>query len=50
MQRKVDPSVYKIGCSQAIKNKWLEMGKQQVSRKVMQFCMWLVSGYLLLST
>lgn len=36
LQRKVDPSVYKIGCSQAIKNKWLEIGKQQVSRKVQQ--------------
>lgn len=36
LQRKVGPSVYKIGCSQAIKNKWLEIGKQQVSRKVQQ--------------
>ncbi|XP_010243074.1 PREDICTED: phenylalanine--tRNA ligase alpha subunit, cytoplasmic [Nelumbo nucifera] len=36
LQKKVDPSVYKIGCSQAIKNKWLEMGKAQVSRKVQQ--------------
>ncbi|KAK9286433.1 hypothetical protein L1049_014830 [Liquidambar formosana] len=34
LQRKVDPSVYKIGCSQAMKNKWVEMGKQLVSRKV----------------
>lgn len=34
MQKKVDPSVYKIGLSQAMKNKWVEMGKQLVSRKV----------------
>ncbi|KAF8406436.1 hypothetical protein HHK36_008523 [Tetracentron sinense] len=34
LQRRVDPSVYKIGCAQAIKNKWVEMGKQLVSRKV----------------
>ncbi|KAK9281819.1 hypothetical protein L1049_004725 [Liquidambar formosana] len=34
LQRKVDPSVYKIGCSQAMKNKWVEMGKQLVSKKV----------------
>ncbi|KAK9280782.1 hypothetical protein L1049_003671 [Liquidambar formosana] len=34
LQRKVDPSLYKIGCSQAMKNKWVEMGKQLVSKKV----------------
>ncbi|KAL4360743.1 hypothetical protein GQ457_04G002130 [Hibiscus cannabinus] len=33
VQKKLDPSVFKIGCSQAGKNKWVEMGKQ-VSRKV----------------
>ncbi|XP_010526632.1 PREDICTED: phenylalanine--tRNA ligase alpha subunit, cytoplasmic-like [Tarenaya hassleriana] len=33
LQKMLDPSVYKIGCSQAGKNKWVEMGKQ-VSRKV----------------
>ncbi|KAF5745710.1 Phenylalanyl-tRNA synthetase / phenylalanine--tRNA ligase putative isoform 1 [Tripterygium wilfordii] len=33
LQKKLDPSVFKIGCSQAGKNKWVEMGKQ-VSRKV----------------
>lgn len=32
-QKKLDISVFKIGCSQAAKNKWVEMGKQ-VSRKV----------------
>ncbi|KAG9159448.1 hypothetical protein Leryth_010992 [Lithospermum erythrorhizon] len=26
--------MFKIGCQQAIKNKWIEMGKSQVSRKV----------------
>eukprot|EP01018_Ginkgo_biloba_P025294 Gb_38998 [translate_table: standard] len=34
LQRKVDGTVYKIGCSQALKNKWLEVGKLLVSRKV----------------
>ncbi|KAJ4851445.1 hypothetical protein Tsubulata_031893, partial [Turnera subulata] len=33
LQKKLDPAVFKIGCSQAGKNKWVEMGKQ-VSRKV----------------
>lgn len=33
LQKMFDPSVFKIGCSQAGKNKWVEMGKQ-VSRKV----------------
>ncbi|CAL9228583.1 unnamed protein product [Arabidopsis halleri] len=33
LQKKLAPSVFKIGCSQAGKNKWVEMGKQ-VSRKV----------------
>ncbi|XP_022763255.1 phenylalanine--tRNA ligase alpha subunit, cytoplasmic-like isoform X2 [Durio zibethinus] len=33
LQKKLDPSLFKIGCSQAGKNKWVDMGKQ-VSRKV----------------
>ncbi|GLT86228.1 hypothetical protein SLE2022_043820 [Rubroshorea leprosula] len=33
LQKKLDPSVFKIGCLQAGKNKWVDMGKQ-VSRKV----------------
>lgn len=33
MQRKMDPTVFKIGRSQAIKNQWVEMGKQ-LTRKV----------------
>ncbi|KAK8490269.1 hypothetical protein V6N11_048195 [Hibiscus sabdariffa] len=33
LQKKLQPSVFKIGCSQAGKNKWVDMGKQ-VSRKV----------------
>ncbi|XP_031278585.1 phenylalanine--tRNA ligase alpha subunit, cytoplasmic isoform X1 [Pistacia vera] len=33
LQKKLDPAVFKIGCSQAGKNRWVEMGKQ-VSRKV----------------
>ncbi|KAJ9152697.1 hypothetical protein P3X46_026233 [Hevea brasiliensis] len=33
LQKKLDPGVFKIGCSQAGKNKWVEMGKQ-ISRKV----------------
>ena len=33
VQKVLDPSVFKIGCSQAGKNKWVDMGKQ-VSRKV----------------
>ncbi|CAA7044814.1 unnamed protein product [Microthlaspi erraticum] len=33
LQRNLAPSVFKIGCAQAGKNKWVEMGKQ-VSRKV----------------
>ncbi|XP_073308343.1 phenylalanine--tRNA ligase alpha subunit, cytoplasmic [Primulina huaijiensis] len=32
--QKLKPSIYKIGTQQAIKNKWIEMGKLQVSRKV----------------
>lgn len=36
-QKKLAPSVFKIGCSQAGKNKWVEMGKQ-VSRKVILDC------------
>ncbi|KAI7730101.1 hypothetical protein M8C21_033307 [Ambrosia artemisiifolia] len=34
LQKKLGDSVFKIGCQQAIKNKWVEMGKSQVSRKV----------------
>ncbi|WMV17131.1 hypothetical protein MTR67_010516 [Solanum verrucosum] len=34
LQKKLDPAVYKIGCQQAIKNKWVEMAKTHVSRKV----------------
>jgi len=34
MQKKVDPSVFKIGNAQAIKNKWIERGKELVTRKV----------------
>ncbi|KAH7517815.1 hypothetical protein FEM48_Zijuj09G0104300 [Ziziphus jujuba var. spinosa] len=33
LQKKLDPSVYKIGCAQAAKNKWVELGKL-VTRKV----------------
>ncbi|KAM3235495.1 hypothetical protein P3L10_015532 [Capsicum annuum] len=32
MQKKLDPAIYKIGCQQAIKNKWVEIAKT-VSRK-----------------
>ncbi|CAI0454972.1 unnamed protein product [Linum tenue] len=35
LQKKFDPAIFKIGCSQAGKNKWVEMGRQ-VSRKVVQ--------------
>uniref|UniRef100_A0A2N9HQK9 Reverse transcriptase zinc-binding domain-containing protein n=1 Tax=Fagus sylvatica TaxID=28930 RepID=A0A2N9HQK9_FAGSY len=34
LQKKLDPLLFKIGCAQAAKNKWVEMGKQLVSRKV----------------
>ncbi|XXG42432.1 hypothetical protein AAC387_Pa01g2716 [Persea americana] len=36
LQKKVNPAVYKIGRSQASKNKWVEMGKTlvELSRKV----------------
>ncbi|KAK0582143.1 hypothetical protein LWI29_021975 [Acer saccharum] len=33
LQKKLAPAVFKIGCSQAGKNRWVEMGKQ-ISRKV----------------
>ncbi|KAK4437767.1 Phenylalanine--tRNA ligase alpha subunit, cytoplasmic [Sesamum alatum] len=36
LQEKLKSSIYKIGSTQAIKNKWIEMGKSQVSRKVQQ--------------
>ncbi|KAA8536104.1 hypothetical protein F0562_028582 [Nyssa sinensis] len=35
LQRKLNPSVFKIGRSQAMKNQWVEMGKQRVTRKVL---------------
>ncbi|KAL5981179.1 hypothetical protein ACLOJK_029100 [Asimina triloba] len=34
LQKKLDPMVFKIGCSQAMKNKWVETGKLLMSRKV----------------
>ncbi|XP_022923418.1 phenylalanine--tRNA ligase alpha subunit, cytoplasmic-like [Cucurbita pepo subsp. pepo] len=34
LQKKLGPSIFKIGCAQAAKNKWVEMGKQSISRKV----------------
>ncbi|KAK6159476.1 hypothetical protein DH2020_006790 [Rehmannia glutinosa] len=34
IEEKLKSSIYKIGSTQAIKNKWIEMGKSQVSRKV----------------
>ncbi|XAR63393.1 Phenylalanine--tRNA ligase [Bertholletia excelsa] len=34
LQKKLDPSILKIGRSQVIKNQWVEMGKQLVKRKV----------------
>lgn len=34
LQKKLDPLVFKIGCAQAAKNKWVDMGKQLVSRKL----------------
>ncbi|XP_071735453.1 phenylalanine--tRNA ligase alpha subunit, cytoplasmic [Rutidosis leptorrhynchoides] len=34
LQKKLGDSVFKIGSQQAIKNKWVEVGKTQVSRKV----------------
>ncbi|XP_047324536.1 phenylalanine--tRNA ligase alpha subunit, cytoplasmic-like [Impatiens glandulifera] len=34
LQKKIDASVFKIGRSQVIKNQWVEMGKQLVTRKV----------------
>ncbi|KAK4741018.1 hypothetical protein SAY87_024606 [Trapa incisa] len=33
LQKKLDPTIFKIGSSQAAKNKWLDMGKH-ISRKV----------------
>ncbi|XP_045819725.1 phenylalanine--tRNA ligase alpha subunit, cytoplasmic isoform X2 [Trifolium pratense] len=33
LQKKLGPSVFKIGCSQAAKNKWVEMGKQLITKK-----------------
>ncbi|PNY11964.1 putative phenylalanine-tRNA ligase alpha subunit-like protein [Trifolium pratense] len=34
LQKKLGPSVFKIACAQAAKNKWVEMGKQLISKKV----------------
>ena len=34
LQKKLDPSLFKIACAQAAKNKWVEMGKQLITRKV----------------
>ncbi|KAL3516743.1 hypothetical protein ACH5RR_023645 [Cinchona calisaya] len=34
LQKKVEPSIFKIGWSQALKNKWIKMGKPNVSREV----------------
>ncbi|KAM1006262.1 hypothetical protein ACFX14_003115 [Malus domestica] len=34
LQKKLDPSVFKIGSAQAAKRKWVEMGKQLVTRKI----------------
>lgn len=34
LQKKLGPSIFKIGCAQAAKNKWVVMGKQLISRKV----------------
>ncbi|KAL5562983.1 hypothetical protein UlMin_032730 [Ulmus minor] len=33
VQKKLDPSIYKIGCAQAAKNKWVDLGKL-LTRKV----------------
>ncbi|KAF7840946.1 phenylalanine--tRNA ligase alpha subunit, cytoplasmic [Senna tora] len=34
LQKKLEPTAFKIACAQAAKNKWVEMGKQLISRKV----------------
>ncbi|XP_028765783.1 phenylalanine--tRNA ligase alpha subunit, cytoplasmic [Neltuma alba] len=34
LQKKLNPAAFKIGCAQAAKNKWVELGKQLISRKV----------------
>ncbi|KAF9609839.1 hypothetical protein IFM89_018781 [Coptis chinensis] len=34
LQKKVAPLILKIGSQYAVKSKWIEMGKQQVTRKV----------------
>ncbi|CAI8618730.1 unnamed protein product [Vicia faba] len=34
LQKMLGPSVFKIGCAQAAKNKWVEMGKHLISKKV----------------
>ncbi|XP_050260013.1 phenylalanine--tRNA ligase alpha subunit, cytoplasmic-like [Quercus robur] len=37
MQKRLDPLLFKIACAQAAKNKWVEMGKRLVPRKVRFF-------------
>nr|GMC95085.1 phenylalanine--tRNA ligase alpha subunit, cytoplasmic-like [Ipomoea batatas] len=32
-QKKLDPAIFKVGWPQAMKNKWVEKGKSNVSRK-----------------
>ncbi|XP_031128914.1 phenylalanine--tRNA ligase alpha subunit, cytoplasmic isoform X2 [Ipomoea triloba] len=34
LQKKLDPAIFKVGWPQAMKNKWVEKGKSNVSRKV----------------
>ena len=34
MQIKLGPLLFKIGCAQAAKNRWVDMGGQQVTRRV----------------
>ncbi|KAM1030703.1 hypothetical protein COP2_035440 [Malus domestica] len=34
LQKKLDPSVFKIGSAQAAKRKWVDMGKQLVTRRI----------------
>ncbi|XP_024167398.1 phenylalanine--tRNA ligase alpha subunit, cytoplasmic isoform X1 [Rosa chinensis] len=34
LQKKFDASVFKIACAQAAKNKWVDFGKQLVTRKI----------------
>ncbi|CAO2819772.1 unnamed protein product [Amaranthus hypochondriacus] len=34
LQKRVDPAIFKVGFAQAMKNKWVERGKQLISRKI----------------